>query len=147
MLSDNFNGQMDFSTNSHLVMAQPWFANSSSSVNIAADGDTATISGGAFSTVGDVNVTAGTLVIEPTFNAGGATVTVGGGAQDATLQLDGLATLTDLDLVNTGGGTASLTVNGTTTITQGTLDWDAMDSTQRPSVPRAFSHSTSTRLI
>ncbi|MEZ6073229.1 MAG: PEP-CTERM sorting domain-containing protein [Pirellulales bacterium] len=127
-LADTFSGTIGFGTNSHLVMSAAWTADASADVNVnAGAASTATISGGALTASGVFNVNSGTLIIEPMFNASGASVVVGGQGQDATLQLDGTATLGNLNLNDTGAGagTPNLTVNGNTTINQAILNWDA----------------------
>ncbi|MEZ6073503.1 MAG: hypothetical protein R3C10_25310 [Pirellulales bacterium] len=132
LAGDAYSDLMTFGANSRLVMSAAWSADSNSTLDVYAEyapafnlPDTATISGGAFTSSGTVNVNSGTLVVEPTFTATSATVNVGGQGKDATLQLNGTATLGNLQLNGAGAGTANLTVNGNTTISQATLDWDA----------------------
>ncbi|MCA9101141.1 MAG: hypothetical protein KDA63_08330, partial [Planctomycetales bacterium] len=124
-LADPFSSTMNFGDHSHLVMSAAWSVDVNGDVNVDAGTATATVSGGAWTASGTVNVNSGTFIIEPNFTATSGTVYVGGQGSDATLQLDGTATLSNLQLDGFDVGTANLTVNGNTTISQATLDWDA----------------------
>ena len=114
--------QFGLDPDTRLVMNHPWTADANSSIEaFTSPFDTATISGAAFASSGTIDVLSGTLVIEPTFDATAATITVGfesdlGVEIPAVLQLDGTATLGSLLLEPIGQHAANLIVNGNTTI-------------------------------
>ena len=129
-LDGNQNPALSMSAGSTFNVSETWGAGAGALFDITAgDGPAAaTISGAPVTFAGMANIGAGTWVVGPDFDAVAATVNVGGGPDDTTIQLEGATTFTNLNLINIGGGTANLTVNGVTTIVQAILDWDANET-------------------